>query len=193
MQSILQKFKQILVPTSVQAVLSVIAAIAMFVVIYHDILLAKLMSYMSLAQLPSSASFWGRMQRYADTAIGHNAVIIIFWSIVGLVAYSIFWTLINIGIEARNEMVIETTYTNKGSLGDRFLGVSNQIIVGLLLIIFVIISAIFLLPLWSSMFGFLLTSQFSVLSVVSGLASVLAAAVNLYFGFVMLQLVFISG
>lgn len=49
----------------------------------------------------------------------NTAVIVIFWSGVGLLAYTIVWALINAFIEARNEIVVETEYVNKGRLIDR--------------------------------------------------------------------------
>lgn len=192
MQSSLEKLKQILLPSFMQVILCLTASIFLFLTIYRDILLTYLQRYLPLTSLPNSGNLPVWLRVAADSSIGHNAVIIIFWSIVGLVAYSLFWTLVNIGIEARNEVVIETTYVNKGNIGDRFLGLSNQIIVGLVLIAFLIVSAIFLIPLWTDMFGVLITAHFGLTSLAQGVGAVLGCALNIYTAYTLAQLFFIS-
>lgn len=54
-----------------------------------------------------------------DIPFANTAVIVLFWSGVGLVAYTLVWALINAFIEARNEIVVESEYINKGRIWDR--------------------------------------------------------------------------
>src|SRR3990167_1593314 len=47
------------------------------------------------------------------------ATIVIFWSLIGLVVYTIFWIFLNFITGLKNEVVIETDYVNKAKFSQR--------------------------------------------------------------------------
>lgn len=54
------------------------------------------------------------LERLSQNIIVSKLTLIIFWGAVGFIAYTLIWGFYNAAIEARNEAVMETSYTNKG-------------------------------------------------------------------------------
>lgn len=68
----------------------------------------------------SADDYLGSLGFLSEVPLVNTAVIVVFWSGVGLVAYTVAWAIINAVIEARNEIVVESEYVNKGSAWSRF-------------------------------------------------------------------------
>jgi hypothetical protein len=60
----------------------------------------------------------GQINLHLDAFLRSNVTgqvaLVTFWAIVGLLAYLICWGVYNVFIEARNEVTLNTTYTNRG-------------------------------------------------------------------------------
>ncbi len=85
--------------------------------------------------------------------------IVLFWSAIGLVVYTIIWIAMIILTEARNEVVVETDYVNRGSLKSRIQGPVLQIVFFIALLLFIAFCFAVLYPqVWISSFNqFILT------------------------------------
>ncbi len=66
-----------------------------------------------------AGDYLGLLTGLSNYPIINTIVIVIFWGGVGLIAYTIVWALINAFIEARNEIVVESEYANKGPIWPR--------------------------------------------------------------------------
>ncbi len=124
-----------------------------------------------------------------DTPAIHSVVIVVFWSLVGLVAYTLVWGLSNLALEARNEVVIESAYVNKGRPIDRVAAVGWQVARATLLFAFLLLTAYILAPFWVDAFGQLVyRPRIDALGVLAALGAVLGASINGYIAWVLARL-----
>lgn len=110
---------------------------------------APIINRVSSEPLPKSLSsedYLGSLGFLSDMPFVNTAVIVIFWSGVGLVAYTVAWALINAVIEARNEIVVESEYLNKGRFWDRYRQPLLKSALVLILFAWVVLNAKWLLP-----------------------------------------------
>ncbi|MEO7617710.1 MAG: hypothetical protein ABIS59_02610 [Candidatus Saccharibacteria bacterium] len=116
-----------------------------------------------------------------------QVAIIIFWSIVGLVAYLLVWLLNNALINARNEVIIGTSYTNQK--GPRFHPI-NLLLKAVALVAMVASTAAlpYGLNAWLRLWQELLTASFSWHALGLVFASILGFAVELYLSFMLFQI-----
>jgi hypothetical protein len=102
--------------------------------------------------------------------------IIVFWSIVGLAAYLLVWLLNNALINARNEVIIGTSYTNQK--GPRFHPINTLLkIVALIAMVASTAALPYGLNAWLRLYALVLA-----------VAGVLGFAVELYLSFMLFQI-----
>lgn len=118
------------------------------------------------------------------TGIGtvNTLVIILFWSSVGLIAYTAVWFLASSYVNARNEVKVEKEYTNRGQIKSRLRIPLVRVAIILGLIIFLSLTLKLLWPYWLGFFGqFLLNVQTDTLAALGLLAAAYGGAlINLY-------------
>lgn len=126
----------------------------------------------------SSTQFHDRFDAVLRSNIASQTALITFWAAVGLVAYLICWGMYNLLIEARNEVTLNTAYTNRG----RWQGVKEKLAIKASAALFLV------LMIWSLRYGasfwLALSARFidhlSVGSVLAAVASLVGLAVQLY-------------
>ena len=73
--------------------------------------------------LPQDISIGQNLQSqvsmYADNQIIGWFTIVLFWGMVGLIAYTLYWLAMAFVTAARNEIVVETAFSNRGHLWDK--------------------------------------------------------------------------
>ena len=102
-----------LIPTRVQVMGSLFLSLAMIAVSQSH----ELLSRIGVTQQAISASkdeFHANFDSILRSSIASHIALVTFWAIVGLVAYLVCWGAYNIMIEARNEVTLTTSYTNRG-------------------------------------------------------------------------------
>lgn len=140
----LKKLKQIIVPTSEQVLICLFASLVLFVMTYGSVLFQKtILSDPYVAEVSRT-----HLVSLAKVKAVDVIVKIIFWSSIGLVAYMIFLTISNVLIDARNSVVIESSYVNKGSGEDRLPSIVNRLLKAIVCLGWFVIAAKILLP-WS--------------------------------------------
>lgn len=118
------------------------------------------------------------------TGIGtvNTIVIVLFWSAVGLIAYTTVWFLASAYVNARNEVKVEKEYTNRGQLGSRMRIplIKAGIILGLIILLSLTLKVLW--PYWLGFFGqFLANVQVNMLySLGYAVAAYAGALANLY-------------
>ena len=98
-------------------------------------------------------SFATQLQGLNDNKVLNFAVIVITWSGIGLVAYTIIWIGMLILTEARNDIVVETEYVNRGPLKDRLRVPLIQIALLVTTLLVLGLSFNNLFPIWSVFFA----------------------------------------
>lgn len=87
-----------------------------------------------------------QLELLGQSAIFNNIILILFWGGVALVVNVLIWAVINVGIEARNEAVMELEYVNQGSLLGRLKAPAIQIGLGLVLLSVLLAAFLYILP-----------------------------------------------
>jgi len=119
-----------------------------------------------------------RFQSILTSQVASSAALVTFWATIGLVAYLICWSLYNVLIEARNEVTLETQYTNRGHWRGHFqtLGLKAGFAAVLVVLVYLLKPGLSLyLALWVP-----LLAGFTATSVLSAFAAVLGLATHLY-------------
>lgn len=102
-----------LTPTPFQALISIFAALGMLTAMQSQQILAGL-NISQRAVDSTRGEFLSRFNVILQSSVTANIALVTFWAGVGLVAYLICWGIYNAVIAARNEVTIETQYTNLG-------------------------------------------------------------------------------
>ena len=111
-----ERFVKVIIPTRVQVLGALLLSL---------IILAPTQSHALLVGLglPSDivaagqTQFGSRFDNILNSTFVAQFALITFWAVVGLVTYLICWGAYNIFIEARNEVTLKTSYTNRGGGG----------------------------------------------------------------------------
>lgn len=119
---------------------------------------------------------------YGDLPIVSWATIVLFWGAVGLGVYTLFWLAMAFFTTARNELIVETAFSNRGHFQDR---IRVPLIKLLLLgggLILLLVTINWLAPFWANLFArgvYSLPSQL-IIGIVEILAAVIGAFLTIY-------------
>ena len=170
-----------LLPSPLQIVGFPIGAVLVLSGIFYEDLSRRFFSRTLLGQSLQGADYTSGLLRGIDTPAVHSMVIVVFWSLIGLLAYTVVWGLGNVMIEARNEVFIQTSYVNKGTIGTRVGAMGWQLLWATVLVIAFLATAFVLVPLWTGLFGQLtMTGQLVNKQLWSATGAVLGASLNAY-------------
>jgi hypothetical protein len=129
-----------------------------------------------------------RFDAVLRSSLASQVALMTFWATVGLIAYLICWGAYNVIIEARNEVTLNTAYTNRGHWRGPYetLALKAAGAVGLA-ITFGLLK--YSLSFWVSLSASAFNSP-SPSAILAALAAVLVFAIHLYFVFMFIQLTF---
>ncbi len=178
--------REIIVPTPLQSVVSVLVSGVSMTLIQREAL-SRHFSNGDIPEFSPTHQLNLNVTHVLGLYLVGQIAIIIFWAIVGLVAYLIVWWAHNLLISARNEVIVQTSYMNqKGSRFD---------VIGLFFkfaSLILLIGSTALLPYglnaWLRLWQPLLASEFTVLGIVQVMGAVLGFAVELYLSFMLFQI-----
>lgn len=181
----LKTFLQIVIPTPVQACGAFIISLLSMILLQRQALLSHFGGGEILVPA-ATRQFNLQVAHILGLSLVGQVAIIIFWSVVGLAAYLVVWLLNNALINARNEVIIDTTYTNQK--GSRF----HPIALSLKLLSFVAMAAStavlpYGLNAWLRLWQQLLTTSFSLTALGLAIAGVVGFAVELYISYMLFQ------
>jgi hypothetical protein len=111
--SIISKLVTVLVPTTAQALGSIATALILLAAVQADQLL-RVIGIGEIALAATRSQLHERFSALLGSPVVSNLALVTFWASVGLIAYLICWGAYNILIEARNEVTLNTEYTNRG-------------------------------------------------------------------------------
>jgi hypothetical protein len=174
----MERLRTILTPSPMQYVICSLLAVLTFGVIYGSTIIGRFFSGQTATYVEES--YGAQLVKLNEIGLVRTGVIVVFWAIVGLAAYGAYLIITNAIVEARNEVVINTAYANKGTKLSSFRGAALQLGCGLLLITVVVFSVLVLLPIWSWLFEASIFHDLNVLSIISSLGGIMALAANMY-------------
>lgn len=108
-----QRLLAVVIPTKVQALGSMVLGLLIIVSGQFASVLSRL--GITTADIMSvQTQFNERFGVILRSSVAGQFAVVVFWAIIGLVAYLICWGLYNVLVEARNEVTLTTEYTNRG-------------------------------------------------------------------------------
>ncbi len=185
------ELRQILIPSGLQVLVCNTLSLILIVSLYFQAIFNRF-NVTSVEPPNLQESLTTQLTRLNEIAAVRTGVIVLFWSIVGLVAYVAYITIANAVIEARNEVVIEMEYTNRGHGPNRFRGIALQIMFGLGLIVVLILSSLWGLPLWFDLVSNFLIGSLTLQTTLSAILGVAGLAANLYVIWTLGQIVHVA-
>lgn len=137
-----------------QALVYFLISLATFIFFSWQTLTDKIFNQSVLSNDAAKEAVMAQVKSLGTSRVVSILAIVLFWSAIGLVVYTIIWIAMIILTEARNQVVVETDYVNRGSLKDRIQGPVLQIIVFIGLLLFIALSLTVLYPqIWISSFN----------------------------------------
>ncbi len=182
--------KRLLVPSLSQALGCIGLSLAGFIALYRQEI-GNRFGTQRISGVLSGTNYRQALANVTNNGLSHTVVIIFFWSLIGLLAYTVVWSLINVTIEARNEVVLQTEYVNRSGIAGRLKAPLLQITLAVILVVLLIVSAKLIFPFWLDLFYSALTLPGWGSLVIDLVAALVGSAANLYFLFVLGQLVFL--
>lgn len=177
----------ILKPTGVQVLGSLIIALALLVGAQSHALLSRVGI---TAQVIKTSG--GQLNLHLDALLRSNVTaqiaLVTFWAIIGLIAYLICWGTYNVFIEARNEVTLTTSYTNRGHWRGPYQTLALKAVAGICL-------ALTLFSIWPGFSVWVALSAHAVASpslsnIALAMAAVVCFAFQLYATLALIQLTF---
>lgn len=135
-----------------------------------------------------SQQFHRQFDSTLRSQVASQLAIITFWAVVGLVAYLVCWGAYNMFVEARNEVTLNTVYTNRGHWRSPYhtLGLKAAAAAALVLGVASIWAG---MALWMALFQTVITRP-DVISAVFAAVGWVGCAIHLYLILALAQLTF---
>lgn len=185
--SFLKRLMVVVLPTRGQALSALFLSMALLTLAQAGSLLEHL-SLPGDILVATQSQLHARFEMLLSSPIASQIALVGFWAIIGLVAYLICWGAYNVLVEARNEVTLSTSYTNRG----RWRGTIETLVLksvsalGLALIVNAIWASVSLwLTLSSQIF-----IDISPVAILALLASIVGFAIELYLVLAFAQLTF---
>lgn len=176
-----------------QVIVYFVISLAVFVFFSYNTIINQLFNQSVLSNQTAKNAVLEQVKGLGANKFVNILTIVLFWSAIGLVVYTIIWIAMIILTEARNEVVVETDYVNRGKLKDRVQGPVLQIVIFIILLLFAALSIAVLYPqVWISNFNqFLLAITSGFIPGLGALAiAFIGSMVNLYIGRVLVSTIF---
>lgn len=119
---------------------------------------------------------------YGDLQIVSWATIVLFWGAVGLGVYTLFWLAMAFFTTARNELIVETAFSNRGHFQDRIRVPLIKLLLLVGMILTLLLTVKWLGPFWANLFarGVYSFGSQTVVGVVEMLAAIIGTFLNIY-------------
>ena len=115
-----QDYLKVLLPTKREMWIVIVLVGIVFLVYEANLIYLKITNNTIFSSPELAQSFSNQIDAFlGDNLIANKATLIIFWAGVGLVAYSIIWSIYTFLSEGKSEVVVATGYVNQASRGER--------------------------------------------------------------------------
>lgn len=110
-----EDLQKVFVPTKKQIFLILVLTFIIFAVFETNLIFIKFTQSTIFGDTALQDNFALQFQIFSESQIVKIASLVVFWGGVGLVAYSIIYSVYSLVTEARNETVVGEEYTNKAN------------------------------------------------------------------------------
>jgi hypothetical protein len=170
----------LIVPTPSQLLLYPVLSAVLFGLIFSQNLMHKFTAKELDLSILNGFNYQAEISRYLDNNFTHTLVIVLFWGLIGLIAYTLVWLVTNALINARNDIVVETEYANKGATTRRVQTNIERFALASLLLAVIGLTALVLVPFWLGAFTTFIISPVSLLGITWAIVAILGFAANAY-------------
>jgi hypothetical protein len=181
---------KIIIPTRGQVVISGLSSLLLFAFIFRDSLIFRHLPSEIVDTPYLRESYLSQLNRISNLQLTDVLIKGLFWAGLGLVAYLVFLFISNIVIEARNQVVVETEYTNQERLENRLRKPLLQVAAAASFILVLAASVNWLLPVWLGLFGTGALSVTSLGGVLRLVLALVAGTINFYLLWALAEIVF---
>lgn len=115
-----QDYLRVLLPTKREIWVVILLVLVVFLVYESNLIFLKLTNNTIFSSPELAESFSNQIDAFfANNLIANKATLVIFWAGVGLVAYSIIWSIYSFISEGKNEVEVATEFVNQESRHER--------------------------------------------------------------------------
>ncbi len=186
-------FKKILIPTTLEVIFYSLITATIIVVSNWAVIFESFSRGIPIDNQQFGRSVSSQLAGVSASRFINIAIVVIFWGLVGLAAYTIFWLILNFFINVKNEVVIEADYVNKASFKERIRIPLMQFATAALTLVFIALSIKFLFPFWISLsrvlFDNLHTIDLQLILLL--LASIIGIWITIYISWSLCKLIFV--
>jgi hypothetical protein len=186
------RFTRILIPTPLQLLASALIAIAIVINVYQSVIVPGLYDLLFVNSSDVGQAVKNGLSSLNQYAVARNSVQVLFWAMVGIACYVVYLAVTNAIIDARNQVVIETEYANKGRLADTIWPALRQLAVAAGLFLYLFAAGRLLLPLEFQAIDPLVFTGFDAASVALALAGWLGMVATIYVAWIFIEFVFVA-
>jgi hypothetical protein len=147
-----QQLKRILIPDTLQVIICSIITLLIIGVVYREAFVGVIAQNSGISAGDVQQSYLHQLGQLNQYEWLKNAILGGFSAAVGIIAYIGYLMFANLVVEAHNEVVVDTQYTNQGRLLPRFLYIGRSLLLLAVLIGLFAVSLKTLLPIWLSLF-----------------------------------------
>ena len=176
---------KIVAPTANQMVLSCVLSILALTLIFQSHLIVLITGASGITPSELHSSYYRALTTINNVGFVPKLTIGLFWACVGMVAYFLALTAFNFVIALRNEVVVDTTFTNMGAVGLRFRLPILRLALTAVLGAYLALAVVVLLPLWIQLTGHLLLVGFSITNLLLTLVAIIGLATTIYVGWML--------
>ena len=149
-----EDYKKVFLPTKREMWIVIILVAVVFMVYEANLIFLKITRNTIFSSPGLAESFNNQIDAFlGNNLIANKASLIIFWAGVGLVAYSIIWSIYSFISESKSEVLVATEYVNQASpkerMQRRLIQISALVGIVALGLISINLSVPFLVSLWT--------------------------------------------
>jgi len=187
LDSLRDHFLGVMVPTRLQLVITAVVAFLINVLANGETVLERFGVSVNDLTAGQQAVFSG-YDHLLRSQVASQIALVTFWATVGLVAYLICWGCYNLLIEARNEVTLNTAYTNRGDHREAIDALVIKVAAAACLVAWLAMSKT-VVTMWLGVFGSGVPDP-SLLGFIAMLGAVGGIALHLYLLYVLVELTF---
>lgn len=185
-----ERIRRIIIPTPLQLLACLVIAATIVVAVYQSVVVPRLYQKVSVRPGDVSQAGVGVLEQLNQYSFVRTAVEVTFWALVGVVCYIIYLGITNAIIDARNEVIIDTEYANRGAMAKHVQRYGKQLVVAVGLVGLLVLAGWKLLPACLELIDPLFFNSVSLANIVAAVAGYLGLALTVYTIWMVAQLTF---
>lgn len=172
--------RDILIPSWGQAFSLTMLSVLILIGGYAGLILGRILQALSIPRQDFYSGFGVYFDYIGQLDASYYILMGLFWMGIGVLTYIGVWVIGSLLRELRNVVRYEWYYVNKASLKKMIVTFSSRILLAMAVIAAVIITSVYGIPLWLSLFSNVLFASLIWTTGLYAVASVIGLAVNLY-------------